>query len=125
MPVNCISVDLTGEFIATCSDDGKVGRTVYGPSVAQNARLTMDGVRGDAQIFVGEIFSRKEQQTVQFNRPVKAVVLDPNYGKSKERRIICGGNDGRLLMLHRGLFGTQQQSTMYSGDGPIYAIKVA
>lgn len=63
--VNQISVDSSGEFIASCSDDGRV--------------------------FVHGLYSSDRNESVSVGRVVKTIALDPNFHKSGSgNRFIVG-----------------------------------
>jgi len=70
---------------------------------------------------------------MDFRRPVRCVVLDPDYAKSSSRRVVSGGMAGQLVLSEKGIssflffinisgwFGNSE-TTLHSGEGPIYAI---
>lgn len=63
--VNQISVDLNGEFLATCSDDGRV--------------------------FIHSLFSKENNVNLNLGRLVKTIAVDPHYSKqSSNKRFITG-----------------------------------
>lgn len=94
--VNDISVDRYGDFIASCSDDGKVClRSLY----------------------------TNEYQEMSFDRPVKAVAIDPEYSKSKKRQFVIGGLAGELVLNEKGWFGNNTKKVLHAGEGPILTIK--
>lgn len=63
--VNQISIDHNGDFIASCSDDGKV--YIYG------------------------LYSMENNQNMSLGRLVKSIAIDPDYHKSGSgRRFITG-----------------------------------
>lgn len=63
--VNQISVDLNGDFLATCSDDGKV--------------------------FIHGLFTKDNNVSLNVGRLVKTVALDPYYYKAGvHKRFIAG-----------------------------------
>ncbi|XP_025830960.1 vacuolar protein sorting-associated protein 41 homolog [Agrilus planipennis] len=70
--VNQISIDSNGDFIATCSDDGKV--------------------------FIHSLYSDDGNYTMNMDRPIKTVALDPNYNKPGSNRRFVTGSD--KLTLH-------------------------
>jgi len=83
--VNDISVDRYGDFIASCSDDGKVClRSLYS----------------------------NEYQEMSFDRPVKAVAIDPEYSKSKKRQFVIGGLAGELVLNEKGWFGNNTKKVV-------------
>lgn len=74
----------------------------------------------------------KENQIMDFRRPVRSVVLDPDYAKSSSKRVVSGGMAGQLILSEKGIlslaievttgwFGTSE-TTLHSGEGPIYTI---
>ncbi|XP_054269430.1 vacuolar protein sorting-associated protein 41 homolog [Macrosteles quadrilineatus] len=82
--VNMISVDVNGDFIASCSDDGKV--LVHG------------------------FYTSEHNQTLMLGRLVKCVAIDPNYSKpGTGRRFVTG--DERLV-LHEKTFLSRIRSTV-------------
>lgn len=63
--VNQISIDDNGDFIASCSDDGKV--------------------------FIYGLYSTENNHNMSMGRLVKSIAIDPNYYKSGSgRRFITG-----------------------------------
>jgi len=63
--VNQISIDSNGDFIATCSDDGKV--------------------------FVHGLYSTENNHSLSIGRLVKSIAIDPNYYKpGSGRRFVTG-----------------------------------
>ncbi|KAG4301265.1 hypothetical protein PCK1_002575 [Pneumocystis canis] len=73
--VSDVSIDNTGEYIATASIDGSVA-----------------------------LFARSSNNIILYNyrRPVKSVAIDPNY--SQNPRIISGGMAEQLIMNEKGIF---------------------
>ncbi|CAG2062815.1 unnamed protein product [Timema podura] len=94
--VNQISIDLNGDFIASCSDDGKV--------------------------FICGLYSAEESNTVVIGRLVKSVAIDPYYCKpGYGKRFITG--DERLV-LHEKTFLSRLKSTVLSeAEGSVQTIK--
>lgn len=64
--VNQISIDLNGDFIGSCSDDGKV--------------------------FIYGLYSIENNHIMNMGRLVKSVALDPNYYKTGSGRKFITGN---------------------------------
>lgn len=63
--VNQISIDHNGDFIASCSDDGKV--------------------------FIYGLYSTENNHNINLGRLVKSIAIDPNYYKSGSgRKFITG-----------------------------------
>ena len=40
---------------------------------------------------------------MDFRRPVRCVVLDPDYAKSSSRRVVSGGMAGQLILNEKGM----------------------
>ncbi|KAK0051675.1 vacuolar protein sorting-associated protein 41 [Biomphalaria pfeifferi] len=94
--VNQISIDANGDFLASCSDDGRVIITgLYAP----------------------------ENQVVQFDRPVKAIALDPLYYKPNSKKQYVTGDDKLILNEKGGLFSRHKMHIIHQGEGPIRNIK--
>lgn len=72
--VNKISVDVNGDYIASCSDDGKV--LVYG------------------------LYTRDNTHNLSLGRVVKSVELDPSYYKSGSGRRFLTGKQLDMSHLH-------------------------
>jgi hypothetical protein len=66
MRVNDISIELSGDHIASCSDDGTVVVTPV---------------------------NSPESATFNYHRPVACVRLEPNYSRTKERPFVSGESD--------------------------------
>eukprot|EP01104_Vermistella_antarctica_P020689 TRINITY_DN896_c0_g1_i3.p1 TRINITY_DN896_c0_g1~~TRINITY_DN896_c0_g1_i3.p1 ORF type:complete len:938 (+),score=181.35 TRINITY_DN896_c0_g1_i3:205-3018(+) len=97
-PVNEVSIDATGEYIASCSNDGKV--------VVTN--------------LVANEMNKFEYQ----KRPVLSCALDPEYSRRDTRRFTCGGRTGQLVLNTKGFMGFGAKNVvLHSGEGPIYAVK--
>lgn len=54
-------------------------------------------------------------------RPLRAIALEPDFGKSRTRQFVCGGLSGALVLHERGWLG-HKEVTIHSGEGPIWAI---
>ncbi|XP_041366904.1 vacuolar protein sorting-associated protein 41 homolog [Gigantopelta aegis] len=95
--VNEISIDDNGEYLASCSDDGRV-------------------------VITG-LYATENNQTVMFDRPVKAVALDPYYYKSGGGRHYVTGDEKLILNEKVGFLGRHKMSVLHQGEGPIRNIK--
>ncbi|XP_045469262.1 vacuolar protein sorting-associated protein 41 homolog [Harmonia axyridis] len=88
--VNQISIDSNGEFIATCSDDGK--------------------------IFIHSLFNKENNFTLNIGRLVKTVALDPNYNKyGSTKRFILG--DDKLTLYERTFLGSLRPTVLCESEG--------
>lgn len=93
--VNQISVDLKGEFIATCSDDRVV--------------------------FVHGIYTEDNQQKLTMNQNVKSVALDPYYYKpGSGRRFVVG--DTNLTLYEKTFLKGLKSTVLGTTDGYVTGI---
>lgn len=77
--VNQISIDIGGEFIASCSDDGK--------------------------IIIHGLYSNDHNDTINVGRVVKTIALDPNFHKAGSGgRYIIGKTTIKLFCLFKTIF---------------------
>ncbi|XP_060554893.1 vacuolar protein sorting-associated protein 41 homolog isoform X2 [Ruditapes philippinarum] len=93
--VNQISVDDNGDYIASCSDDGKVN-------------------------IIG-LYSADDNQVVNFDRPVKSVAIDPFFYKSSSKQFVTG--DDKLILNERGFLRSHKTRVLHQGEGAIRQIK--
>ena len=63
-----------------------------------------------------------EQSTFSYKRPVKAVSLDPDYGRKGTRQLVAGGAAAQLSMMEKGWFGNKEV-VLHAGEGTIHAVK--
>jgi vacuolar protein sorting-associated protein 41 len=87
--INELSIDFSGEYIASASTDGKV--KIHG-------------------------LYTKEVIEYNFSRPVKTVAIDPDYSKNTSRPIVVGGKDGKLTMFKKGYFNSNKQTIIHQGN---------
>lgn len=97
-PITELSIDSTGEYVGCCSINGKV--VIYG------------------------LYSKEVIQE-SYRSPINCLALDPDFARRDTRQFVCGGKDGRLVLNTKGFFGFlgTRNVVLYSGDGPIYAVK--
>lgn len=95
--VNQISIDQNGDYMASCSDDGRV-------------------------IITG-LYAAENNQVVTFDRPVKAISLDPLYYVSNSGRHYVTGDDKLILNERSGFLGRHKMTILHQGEGPIRNIK--
>ncbi|KPV76970.1 uncharacterized protein RHOBADRAFT_51945 [Rhodotorula graminis WP1] len=93
--VNALSIDSTCEFVASASMDGRVA--------IQSVATT------EAHVF-------------DMQRPMRGVALEPHYGKRSTRQFAHGGMAGSLVLSEKGWLG-QKDVTLFSGEGPIWAVE--
>eukprot|EP01088_Endostelium_zonatum_P016114 TRINITY_DN4223_c0_g1_i1.p1 TRINITY_DN4223_c0_g1~~TRINITY_DN4223_c0_g1_i1.p1 ORF type:complete len:1005 (-),score=309.56 TRINITY_DN4223_c0_g1_i1:127-3141(-) len=92
--INDISIDDSGEYICSCSDDKKV--SICG-------------------LFNGQL------SEFAFRTPVLSVAIDPNYSKSSQRQFFCGEKSGNLIRSEKGWL-KNHTTLMHSGEGAVHAI---
>lgn len=93
--VNQISVDQNGDYIASCSDDGKV--VVYG------------------------LYSNDNTHNLNLGRAVKSVALDPCYFKSGSgRRFLTG--DHRLTLYEKSFLNRIRTTVLHECKGNVQAM---
>lgn len=94
--VNQISIDEKGDYIASCSNDGKV--VIHGLSASElNTSVTIE-------------------------RPVRAIALDPNFYKGgRYRRFIVG--EDRVVLYEHYILSRYKPTVLYLGEGPIRNIQ--
>ncbi|TFY56330.1 hypothetical protein EVJ58_g7708 [Rhodofomes roseus] len=90
--VTDISVDLTGEWVATASLDGQV---------------------------VLHSVSSPESHTFDMKRSLRTVALEPNFAKSSTRSLVCGGMAGSLVLHEKGWLG-YKETVLHTGEGPVW-----
>ena len=93
--VTDICVDVTGEFVGSCSTDGTV--------------------------VVSSLFGG-EASTHWYHRPVRAIALDSEY--AARRVFATGGLEGQLIINSRGWFGSKD-NVVHAGEGPVQAIAMS
>ncbi|PIL28149.1 hypothetical protein GSI_09686 [Ganoderma sinense ZZ0214-1] len=90
-----ISMDITGDWIATASIDGQVA-----------------------------VYSLSNPETYVFNmkRPLRTVALEPNFAKSSTRSLVSGGMAGNLILHEKGWLG-YKETVLHSGEGPVWQVR--
>ncbi|PSN43945.1 hypothetical protein C0J52_03761 [Blattella germanica] len=94
--VNQISIDQNGDFIASCSDDGKV--------------------------FIYGLYSTENNHNISIGRLIKSIAIDPNYYKSGSgRRFITG--DERLVLHEKTFLSRMKSTVLCEAEGGVQNIK--
>ncbi|CDO75230.1 hypothetical protein BN946_scf184895.g10 [Trametes cinnabarina] len=101
-----ISIDLTGDFIATASID---------------AHDHLFGSLPSGQVVVHSL-SGAETPSFNMKRPVRTVALEPNFAKSSTRSLVSGGMAGNLVLHEKGWLG-YKETILHSGEGPIWQVR--
>nr|XP_022306823.1 vacuolar protein sorting-associated protein 41 homolog isoform X5 [Crassostrea virginica] len=95
--VNQLSIDDSGDFIASCSDDGRV--------------------------LINGLYTADNNQSINFDRPVKAVAIDPKFSKHGSGKSFVTGDDKLILNEKGGLFYRHKTTLLHQGEGLIREIK--
>ncbi|XP_031573890.1 vacuolar protein sorting-associated protein 41 homolog [Actinia tenebrosa] len=92
--VNQISIDQKGDYVASCSDDGRV--------------------------VINGLYSSENNVQTNFDTPIKAVALDPDYSSKQAKMYVTGGE--KLILTERGWF-RNKTTVLHEGEGAIRTIK--
>lgn len=90
-----ISIDSTGDFVATASIDG--------------------------HILIHSI-TTTESYGSDMKRPMRTIAMEPNFGKRNTRAYACGGMSGNLVLRERGWLG-HKETLLNAGEGPIWQVR--
>ncbi len=112
-----ISIDATGDFVATASIDGKSSLCYlhYRHELTSSLPFTA------GQVVIHSL-STPESYVFDMKRPMRSVAMEPNFGKRGTRAFVCGGLSGKLVMRERGWIG-HKETLLHSGDGPIWQVR--
>ncbi|CUA69567.1 Vacuolar protein sorting-associated protein 41 homolog [Solanum lycopersicum] [Rhizoctonia solani] len=89
-----MSVDTTGDFVATASIDGQV---------------------------VIHSLSTPESYVFNLKRPMRTIALEPGFGHRGSRAFVCGGLAGTLVLHEKGWLGHKETTLHSGGEGPVWA----
>ncbi|KDN51156.1 hypothetical protein RSAG8_00785, partial [Rhizoctonia solani AG-8 WAC10335] len=89
-----MSVDTTGDFVATASIDGQV---------------------------VIHSMSTPESYGFNLKRPMRTIALEPGFGHRGSRAFVCGGLAGTLVLHEKGWLGHKETTLHSGGEGPVWA----
>ncbi|QRW16182.1 FMN-dependent alpha-hydroxy acid dehydrogenase [Rhizoctonia solani] len=89
-----MSVDTTGDFVATASIDGQV---------------------------VIHSLSTPESYVFDLKRPMRTIALEPGFGNRGSRAFVCGGLAGTLVLHEKGWLGHKETTLHSGGEGPVWA----
>lgn len=119
MPVNTVSIDSGGDYIASCSADGKV--KLFPIHTDSFLKLVIDFFIA-SKVMVSGLYTTENCHTLTLDRPVLAVALDPQYHKAGSGRRFVTGDD--RLILHEKVFLSRLKSTtLFEGEGIVTNIK--
>jgi len=139
--INDLSIDSTGEYIASCSNDGKVVvyniysalyANIQNPSLHQkildpnsdpNAVKTGNSaMMSTAGSGTGNSLSEANTNEFFFGRPMKSVALDPMYSTKADRPVVSGGKAGKLTLKKKGWF-TYKEVVIHKEEGEIHSVR--
>lgn len=127
--VNQVCVDETGQFIASCSDDGTVAVYSLNPASAASAEISGHKHASNASN-AGKDVSRQisvsstggEVNIYNYFSAVYAVQLEDRYAMKREKSFACGGVGGQLIINKKGWI-IDKESTVHEGEGPVQLIR--
>ncbi|XP_043265126.1 vacuolar protein sorting-associated protein 41 homolog isoform X2 [Colletes gigas] len=93
--VNQISIDYNGDFIASCSDDGKV--------------------------FIYGLYSTENNHDMRMGRLVKSIAIDPNYYKSASKKGFITGDD-KLVLYEKTFLSRMKLTVLCEAEGGVRSI---
>lgn len=94
--INQMSVDVKGEYIAACSDEG---------------RFTING-----------LLTTEHDQNVTLPSPVRCIQLDPQFAKAGTgRRFIIG--DNKLTLFEKTFYKSLKSTVLCPSDGMVSALE--
>ncbi|CAM9864754.1 unnamed protein product, partial [Phaeothamnion confervicola] len=127
--INDISIDLTGEFIATCGDDGTVvinclqlpdgAGGVVGGGGGGGGDDGSNGRDGASNGTSGTAMTSSEE-VYRYRGPMRAVCLDPQYARRRDKLFVAGGDRGQLVLNRKGWF-RHKETILHEGEGPVVA----
>ncbi|XP_066028938.1 LOW QUALITY PROTEIN: vacuolar protein sorting-associated protein 41 homolog [Pocillopora verrucosa] len=94
--INQISIDQSGDYVASCSDDGRV--------------------------VINGLYSSENNVQASFDTPVKSVALDPEFSKKRTKMYVTGGTKG-CFDFDRETWFRNKSSILHEGEGNIRTIK--
>ena len=59
-------------------------------------------MRVTGKVVINSLYT-SDSQTFVYKRPVKAVSLDPEYGRKNSKQFVTGGLAGQLIMNEKGM----------------------
>ncbi|RLN86243.1 hypothetical protein BBJ28_00018858 [Nothophytophthora sp. Chile5] len=120
--VNQVCIDETGQFIASCSDDGTVAVYTLFPSSSSVPTTNPSNDGKDAARQVSVSSTGGEVNIYNYFSAVYAVQLEDRYALKRERSFACGGVGGQLIINKKGWI-IDKESTVHEGEGPVQLIR--
>ena len=66
--------------------------------------------------------SSSESYTFDFKRVMRAISLEPSFGRRSTRSFVCGGMAGQLVLREKSWFG-HRETILHEGEGPVWTTK--
>lgn len=123
--VNQVCIDETGQFIASCSDDGTVAVYTLFPSSASANNAKMNASTGASSTAVSQVSVSStggEVNIYNYFSAIYSVQLEDRYAMKRERSFACGGIAGQLILNKKGWI-IDKESTIHEGEGPVHVIR--
>ncbi|CAH0494138.1 unnamed protein product [Peronospora farinosa] len=128
--VNQVCIDETGQYIASCSDDGTVAVYTLFSGVSGSSRV--DDITGHkhASNQTSDVVRPRhlvsstggEVNIYNYFNAVYAVQLEDKYAMKREKTFACGGVGGQLIINKKGWI-IDKESTVHEGEGPVQQIR--
>ncbi|KAG3242569.1 hypothetical protein PI124_g12584 [Phytophthora idaei] len=126
--VNQVCIDETGQFIASCSDDGTVAVYTLFPTagasgasdISGNKHVNNQNTEKARQMSVSS--TGGEVNIYNYFSAVYAVELEDRYAMKREKSFACGGVSGQLIINKKGWI-IDKESTVHEGEGPVQLIR--
>ncbi|CAI5740583.1 unnamed protein product [Hyaloperonospora brassicae] len=130
--VNQVCIDETGQFIASCSDDGTVAvYTLFPVSDGCHEALGHD-LSGHRHARSPSIKAERRKSLVastggevniyNYTSAVYAVQLEDRYAAKRDKSFACGGVAGQLIINKKGWI-LDKETTVHEGEGPVQLIR--
>ena len=103
MPVNEVSVDVTGECVPPRAPRAVGSRCTMSPAVHAGGRFVCS-CSDDGLVVVNALYT-EEHLEFSGQQAVKTVAIDPDYVRRDTRELVMGGGDGQLNRKVKGWFG--------------------
>lgn len=121
--MNHVCIDETGQFIASCSDDGTVAvYTLFPPSASSSSATANVTSKSAGSAHVSVSSTGGEVNIYNYFSAVYCVALEDRYAMKRERSFACGGIAGQLILNKKGWI-IDKESTVHEGEGPVHAIR--
>lgn len=121
-----LAVGMHSGAIFVLRTDGTLERALHLHSAAvhdvvfDTSGETVGSAGMDGHVAITSLHS-SEQYRFDFRRPMRALALDPQFGRRSTRAFVSGGLAGALVLREKGWFG-HRETVLHSGEGPVWSI---